>query len=134
MITNPPQTAFTLKALLAAILPAYFFPTVMSFLSGYLMQNQELLAASYTTIGFSSLIATLLSLCILWQFEYRQILIHSKALRALLLIPLMVGLGALSAYVLNLPSEYFNIMVSAFIGTTIITLRQKLIIYTYEKN
>jgi len=134
MIPNHPQTAFTLKALLAAILPAYFFPTVMSFLSGYLMQNQELQAASYTTIGFSSLIATLLSLCILWQFEYRQILLHSSALRALLLIPLMVGLSALSMYVLNLPSEYFNSMLSAFIGTTIVVLRQKLTLYTYEKN
>lgn len=134
MIPNHHQTAFTLKALLAAILPAYFFPTVMSFLPGYLMQNHELMAASYTTIGFSSLIATILSLFILWQFECRQILVHSRALRALLLIPFLVGLGALSAYVLNLPSEYFNIMLSTFIGTTIITLRQKLTIYTHEKN
>ncbi|WP_232279311.1 hypothetical protein [Myroides odoratimimus] len=88
--------------------------------------------ASYSTIGLPSLLATILSFFILWQFECRQILVHSKALRALLIIPFMVGLGALSAYVLHLPSEYFNIMLSAFIGATIITIRQKLTIYTHE--
>ncbi|WP_121966195.1 hypothetical protein [Myroides sp. N17-2] len=135
MITNNRHnTAFTLKALVSATLPAYFFPTVMSFASGYIMQNPELMTASYTTIGLSSLIATILSFLILRQFEHRQILIHNKAIRALLIIPFMVGLGALTAYALHLPSEYFNIMLSAFIGATIITIRQKITTYTYENN
>lgn len=135
MMTNKSyQTVFSLKTILAALLPAYFFPTVMSFLPGYIMQNHELMAASYTTIGLSSLIATLISIYILWQFEYRQILVHSSVLRALCIVPFMVGLGALSTYSLDLPSEYFNIMLSAFIGSTIITMRQKITIYTYEKN
>jgi hypothetical protein len=53
---------------------------------------------------------------------------------ALLIILLMISLGAFCAFLFNLPSEYFNIMFSAFLGAAIITIRQKVKNYKDEKN
>lgn len=93
------------------------------------------MAASYSTIGLSSLIATLLSFVILWQLEQRQILVENKWTRSLFIILLMIGLGTFCASILNLPStEYFNITFSAFLGATIITVRQKVKNDKDEKN
>ncbi|MDR0194775.1 MAG: hypothetical protein LBI73_06595 [Myroides sp.] len=123
------QSTFNLKTLIISASPAYIFPTVMSFLPGYILDNSALMKASYSTIGLSSLIATIISFILLWQCERKQILVHNKVIRSILIIGLMITLGALSAYLLNMPTEYFNIMLSAFIGATIITIRQKVISY-----
>jgi len=131
--TNYPSD-FSLRTLVLAAVPSYVFPTLMSFLSGYFLQKTDLMMASYTTIGLSSLLSTLLSFMILWQFELKQILVQNKWVRALLIILLMISLGAFCAFLLNLPSEYFNIMFSAFIGAAIITIRQKVKNYKDEKN
>lgn len=132
--TSPPPSTFNLRSLVAAAVPSYVFPTLMSFLSGYFLQKAELMAASYTTIGLSSLVSTLLSFMILWQLELRQVLVQNKWVRSLLIISLMISLGAFCAAILNLPSEYFNMMFSAFLGATIITIRQKVKNDKDEKN
>lgn len=119
------ESTFSLKTLILSALPAYIFPTVMSFLPGYIMHKTDLMMASYSTIGLSSLISTIISFILLWQCEQKQILVYNKLIRSILIIVLMVVLGALCAYSLNMPTEYFNIMLSAFIGATIITIRQK---------
>lgn len=132
--TNSLPSAFSLRALILAAVPSYVFPALMSFLSGYFLQKTELMMASYTTIGLSSLISTLLSFMILWQFELKQILVQNKWVRALLIILLMISLGVFCAFLLDLPSEYFNITFSAFLGAAIITIRQKVKNYKDEKN
>ena len=132
--TNHLPSAFNLRTLVLAAVPSYIFPTLMSFLSGYFLQKTDLMMASYTTIGLSSLLSTLLSFMILWQFELKQILVQNKWVRALLIILLMISLGAFCAFLFNLPSEYFNIMFSAFLGAAIITIRQKVKNYKDEKN
>lgn len=132
--TSPLSSAFNLRSLIAAAVPSYVFPTLMSFLSGYFLQKAELMAASYTTIGLSSLVSTLLSFMILWQLELRQVLVQNKWIRSMLIILLMISLGALCTSILNLRSEYFNIMFSAFLGAAIITIRQKVKNDKDEKN
>ncbi len=133
---NHPQfiSSFNLRSLAAAAIPSYVFPTVMSFLSGYFLHKSELMSASYTTIGLSSLVSTVLSFLLLWQFELKQILVSNKLIRSLLIIGLMVSLGAFFTSILNLPSEAFNIVFSAFLGAAIITIRQKVNNYRDEKN
>jgi len=132
--TNSLPSAFNFRSLVLAAVPSYVFPTLMSFLSGYFLQKTELMTASYTTIGLSSLVSTLLSFMILWQLELKQILVQNKWVRALLIILLMISLGAFCASLLDLPSEYFNITFSAFLGAAIITIRQKVKNYKDEKN
>ena len=132
--TNSLPSAFNFRSLVLAAVPSYVFPTLMSFLSGYFLQKTELMTASYTTIGLSSLVSTLLSFMILWQLELKQILVQNKWVRALLIILLMISLGAFCASLLDLPSEYFNITFSVFLGAAIITIRQKVKNYKDEKN
>jgi membrane-bound ClpP family serine protease len=132
--TNHLPSAFSLRSLVLAAIPSYVFPALMSFLSGYFLQKTELMAASYTTIGLSSLLSTILSFMILWQFELKQILVQNKWVRTLLVILLMVSLGAFCTSIFNLPSECFNITFSAFLGAAIITIRQKVKNYKDEKN
>lgn len=125
---------FNLRSLLLATVPSYVFPALMSGISGIVLQKSELIQASYTTIGISSLLSTLLSFGILWQLELRQILVQQKLVRSLLIILLMMSLGMLTAWIFQLQSEYFNITFSAFLGATILTIRQPLMIYRDERN
>lgn len=115
---------FSLRSLIFAAIPAYVFPFVMSFASGFLLQKAELMKASYTTIGLSSLLATILSFVLLWQFDSRHILTQSKWTKSLIVIMLVISIGALCASILQPPSEHFNITFSAFLGATILTIRQ----------
>ncbi|MFP4897505.1 hypothetical protein, partial [Paraburkholderia sp. EG304] len=62
------------------------------------------------------------------------ILVRNKSIRSLLIILLMMALGLVFTFVTNLPSERFNITFSAFLGATIITVRQQIKDYRYEKN
>lgn len=133
-INEFPSSAFTAQALIAATVPAYAFPTVMSFLPGYFLQKADLMAASYSTIGLSSLLSTILSFILLWQCERRQILVHNKLVRSIVVVITMMGLGVLCAFLFHLESECFNIVLSAFIGATILSVRQKVILYQDEKN
>ena len=125
---------FSMRSMITASLPSYVFPALMSFLSGYFLQKTELMAASYSTIGLSSLISTILSFIILWQLSMKRILVRNKTIRSLLIILLMMALGLVFTFVTNLPSERFNITFSAFLGATIITVRQQIKDYRYEKN
>lgn len=128
---NQLQSNFNLRSLIIAAIPAYLFPTLMSFTSGYLLQKKELMIASYTTIGLSSLLSTICSYMILWQFESRQIMVQNKMIRSMLIILLMISMGTCCTFILQLQSERFNIIFSAFLGATILTIRQKV---KYEKN
>ncbi|MGJ1432474.1 hypothetical protein ACR79M_13060 [Sphingobacterium spiritivorum] len=136
MMTNKNylSSAYSLRALIAAALPSYIFPTLMSFLSGYFLQKTELMQASYTTIGLSSLLSTIFSFILLWQLESRQILVQNRIIRSLLIILLMITLGVCFVSLLNLPSECFNITFSAFLGAAIITIRQQVKNYRNEEN
>ncbi|WP_342327464.1 hypothetical protein [Pedobacter sp. FW305-3-2-15-E-R2A2] len=131
---NYPGGNFTLRSLLFAIVPSYVFPALMSGISGIILQKSDLIQASYTTIGISSLLSTLLSFLILWQLELKQILVAQKLLRSLVIILLMMSLGVLITWTLQLQSEYFNITFSAFLGATILTIRQPIKIYRNERN
>src|SRR5215217_2431774 len=130
---NHLTSGFNLRALMVAALPAYIFPTLMSFISGFFLQKTDLMAASYTTIGLSSLSSTIFSFIILWQFEARQIFTQSKWIRSLLIILLMISLGMLCASIFKLQSERFNITFSAFLGAAILTIRQHVKNYKDEK-
>lgn len=126
--------SFNLRTLLLASVPAYVFPSLMSGISGIILQKSDLIQASYTTIGISSLVSTLLSFAILWQLELKQILVEQKLLRSLLIIMLMMSLGVLVTWIFQLQSQYFNITFSAFLGATILTVRQPVKIYKNERN
>lgn len=130
---NYSSSAFNLRSLFFAAVPAYVFPASMSFISGFLLQKRELMMASYTTIGLSSLLSTIFSFIILWQFESRKILMQNKLTRSLLIILLMISLGMTCISILNIPSERFNIIFSAFLGAAILTIRQQVKNYKDEK-
>ncbi|MCS3556434.1 MULTISPECIES: hypothetical protein [unclassified Sphingobacterium] len=129
-----PPSDFSLRLLMVAAIPAYVFPALMSFISAFVLQKTDLMMASYTTIGLSSLLSTILSFIILWQFELRQIFVRKKWVGSLLIILLMIGLGMLCTSLFKLQSERFNIITSAFLGATIITIRQHIKNYKNEKN
>lgn len=123
---NDHPSTFNLRSLILAAVPAYVFPALMSFTSGFFLQKNELMSASYTSIGLSSLLSTVISFMILWQFESRQILAQNKLLRAVLIVMLMISLGMACSTLLNLQSERFNITFSAFLGAAILTIRQQI--------
>lgn len=129
-----PPSDFSLRLLMVAAIPAYVFPALMSFISAFFLQKTDLMMASYTTIGLSSLLSTILSFIILWQFELRQIFVRKKWVGSLLIILLMIGLGMLCTSLFKLQSERFNIITSAFLGATILTIRQHIKNYKNEKN
>ncbi|WP_222539219.1 hypothetical protein [Pedobacter polysacchareus] len=123
---NDHPSTFNLRSLILAAVPAYVFPALMSFTSGFFLQKNELMSASYTSIGLSSLLSTVVSFMILWQFEFRQILAQNKLLRSVLIVMLMISLGMACSTLLNLQSERFNITFSAFLGAAILTIRQQI--------
>ncbi|MEN5058835.1 hypothetical protein [Sphingobacterium kitahiroshimense] len=129
-----PPSDFSLRLLMVAAIPAYVFPTLMSFISAFVLQKTDLMMASYTTIGLSSLLSTILSFIILWQFELRQIFVRKKWVGSLLIILLMIGMGMLCTSLFKLQSERFNIITSVFLGATILTIRQHIKNYKNEKN
>lgn len=129
-----PPSDFSLRLLMVAAIPAYVFPALMSFISAFVLQKTDLMMASYTTIGLSSLLSTILSFIILWQFELRQLFVRKKWVGSLLIILLMIGLGMLCTSLFKLQSERFNIITSAFLGATILTIRQHIKNYKNEKN
>lgn len=122
---NYPTADFNLRALVIAAVPAYVFPALMSFTSGFFLQKTDLMMASYTTIGLSSLLSTIFSFIILWQFESRQVLVKKKWIRSLLVIISMIVFGTLCISIFKLQSERFNITFSAFLGAAILTIRQQ---------
>jgi len=130
---NCPPSDFSLRSLMIAAVSAYIFPALMSFISGFFLQKTDLMMASYTTVGLSSLLSTVLSFIILWQFKSRQIFVRKKWIRSLLIILLMIGLGTLCTSIFKLQSERFNITFSAFLGAAILTIRHHVKNYKDEK-
>ncbi|HVI45869.1 MAG TPA: hypothetical protein VM802_13425 [Chitinophaga sp.] len=126
-------STYNLHSFVMAVVPAYVFPALMSFIAGFLLQQTDLMQASYSTIGLSSLLSTVFSFIILWQLDLGRILVQKKRIRALLVILLMTGIGALCVSILKLPSERFNITFSAFLGAAILTIRQLVKDYKNEK-
>lgn len=125
--THSLQSAFNFRALITAALPAYIFPTLMSYISGFLLQNNNLMTASYSSIGLSSLLSTLCSFILLWRFESQRILVRNKLIRSLVIIVLMMGLGILCIWLFNWQHERFNILLSIFLGATILIIRDLVI-------
>jgi hypothetical protein len=130
---NFPPSGFNMRSMMVAVVPSYVFPALMSFMSGFFLTKTDLMMASYSTIGLSSMISTILSFIVLWQFESRKIFAQNKWKRSLLVILLMIGLGMLCTSIFKLQSERFNIIVSVFLGATILAIRQHLKNYKDEK-
>ncbi|MEN0002794.1 MAG: hypothetical protein AAF798_01575 [Bacteroidota bacterium] len=126
-INNSPSTPlFGRKQFLKAALPSYFAPWITPGLPAYFMGNEELLRASYTSIAIPSLLATIICFFILAYFQRKQIfLLHRFRMVFLLGIP-MILLALLLVYLLNLEAYTFDIVLSAFIGTAIVTLTNPL--------
>lgn len=131
---NNPSSGFNLRSMVVAVVPSYVFPALMSFMSGFFLKKTDLMMASYTTIGLSSMLSTIFSFIILWQFESRKIFAQNKWKRSLLIILLMIGLGMLCTSIFKLQSERFNIIVSSLLGATILTIGHHLKNYKDEKN
>ncbi|WP_316823906.1 hypothetical protein [Pedobacter miscanthi] len=132
--TNYLHSNFSFAELLSAALPSYAFAALMSFISGVILQDNRLIEASYTSIGLSSLSATVLSFIVLWQLDGRKIMIHARAVRTILIILFMVGLALLLTIIPQIKSERLNISVSAFIGTTVFMVRKHFKNYSNAEN
>ncbi|REC59363.1 hypothetical protein DRF65_26435 [Chryseobacterium pennae] len=125
--TNSLESTFNFRGLITAALPAYVFPALMSFISGFLLQNNNLMTASYSSIGLSSLLSTLCSFTLLWQLESKRILVRNKLIRSLLIIVLIMGLATLGIWLFNWHHERFNILFSTFLGAAILIIRDLVI-------
>ncbi|PKV51024.1 hypothetical protein ATE84_3093 [Aquimarina sp. MAR_2010_214] len=125
MKNNPNKTSnFNTKTFLFACIPSYIFPAVMSWVSGWFMNNPEIMQASYTTIAIPSLIAACLSYMLLWSMEKLQFFPANKFIRTILLVIVMVLLSLITIELAYLKSEIFNILFSTILGTAITTWRQ----------
>ncbi|WP_074406485.1 MULTISPECIES: hypothetical protein [Aquimarina] len=118
------STNFNTKAFLLASIPSYIFPAAMSWISGWFMNNSEVMQASYTTIAFPSLISSILSYILLWYMEKLQFFPTNKFIRTILLVIIMVCLALTTIELTYLKPETFNILFSTTLGTTITTWRQ----------
>lgn len=121
---NKNQNNFNAKRLVAATIPSYIFPAVMSFIPGYLLNKPDLMQASYTTIAVSSLLSSLLTFILLWRMEVTQKYPSNKIVRTLLMAFIMVSLGILTIYAFGLQTEALNILPSTFLGAVVTTLTQ----------
>lgn len=117
---------FEVKAFFKAAFPSYFFPFVSSFLPGYFLNKPNLMQASYSSIAFPSLIATIISFGLLWQFQKRQVFIYNRFMLTFILGSVMVVLATIIIEIFNIQIGIWNIILSAFIGTAIVVMTKPL--------
>lgn len=120
------KNIFSSRALLKSAIPSYLFPLLFSGIPGYLMDNPDLILASYTTISLSSLLATIVCFGLLGLFQSKQILLYNKYIVSLGLCLLMVIVSFSIINIFNLHNAYWNIIPSAIIGAVIIALTKPL--------
>ncbi|WP_103068499.1 hypothetical protein [Aquimarina sediminis] len=124
---------FNIKAFLFAIIPSYIFPSGMSWVSGWIMDNIQLMQASYTTIAIPSLLAALLAYSLLYTMEKFQFFPVNRLIRTLLLSLITVCLSLIIIEITSLHSESFNILLSSILGSAITTWRQPISIITTKE-
>lgn len=115
------EDQFTLKKLFIAILQSYVFPAVMSFTSGWFLNDINLQKASVTTIAIPSALATFFSFVLLWKLYNHQVILVNKITQLFLFILLMCSSAALIIWSFQLQAEFINILLSVVIGTAITT-------------
>lgn len=112
---------FTAKTFLSLAIPAYIFPALMSWMSGWFFKNMVLMKASFVTIAIPSLVATIITYLLLWQMEVQQKQLYKKYVRVLFMTMLMVVLAIMVIQLFNLKNFMFDILVSTVLGTVITT-------------
>lgn len=112
------------KTFLKTIIPAYFFPAIMSFISGYFRDDLSLMRDSYSYIALTSLIAAIVTYLLLWICEVQQTFPSNKIIRTLCVSLIMLSLGISIAILLKLNDQLFNIGLSSFLGAAITTWNQ----------
>ena len=120
-------TKMNIRALLLAVVSSYLFPAVLSWASGWLLNDPHLRKASVTTIAIPSAIAACFSYLLLWQMQLHHITLGNRALRTATFVVVMSCLSALIAWCTGLQSELWNIVPSAAIGAAITTWRQPIL-------
>ena len=124
------STKMNIRALLLAIVSSYLFPAVLSWASGWLLNDPQLQKASMTTIAIPSAIAAFFSYLLLWKMQLHQVMLGNRMIRTATFIVVMSCVSALIAWCTGLQSEIVNIVLSAAIGAAITTWRQP--IFTQE--
>lgn len=112
---------FTTKAFLLAAIPAYFFPSVMSWFSGWIFNNPILMKASYTSIAIPSLVATIIVYLLLQQMEFVQKFPKNKYVRIMVMTVLMVVFSLIIIKLTNLEAYMLDIIPSSILGAIITT-------------
>ncbi|OJJ20175.1 hypothetical protein BKI52_17025 [marine bacterium AO1-C] len=123
---NPKISSFNQSAFLKAAIPSYFGPFIMSGLPGYFLNNPVLMKASYSTIALPSLIATIISFVLLWQFQKQQVLLINRFLLAFMMGMGMSVLALFYVLLFNMQAYKFDIIPSAFIGGAIVALTNRI--------
>ncbi|CAL2101882.1 conserved membrane protein of unknown function [Tenacibaculum sp. 190130A14a] len=114
---------FTAKTFMLLVIPAYVFPALMSWLSGWLFKNSVLMKASFISIAIPSLVATIITYVLLWQMKVWQKFPSKKYTRVLFMTLLLLGIAILVIQLFSLNNIVFDILLSTVLGTVITTLK-----------
>jgi len=117
---------FNFKRLICLAVPSYACPIIMSFIPGYLLNDEELMRASYSSIALPSLLSTLVAFILLWRMEVTQKFPSNKVHRTLLVALIIVLLSIIVIFTFDLQADIFNILFSSFLGAVITSLTQKI--------
>ncbi|WBX77624.1 hypothetical protein PG911_05035 [Tenacibaculum ovolyticum] len=123
------ETNFTTKNLLLVAIPAYFFPSVMSWFSGWILDNTILMKASYTSIAIPSLVATIIVYFILRQMQLFKKFPQNKYVRILVMMVLMILFSLIIIKLFKLEVYMLDIIPSSILGAIITTWKFPLIQY-----
>jgi len=113
------DTNFTTKALLLVAIPAYFFPSVMSWFSGWVLNNAILMKASYTSIAIPSLVATIIVYLLLRQMQLFQKFPKNKYVRIVVMTVLMIIFSLIIIKLVKLEAYVLDIIPSTILGAII---------------
>ncbi|WP_435263665.1 hypothetical protein [Tenacibaculum sp. nBUS_03] len=113
------ERSFSVKKFLLASIPSYFFPAVMSWTPGWIMNDKELMSSSYSTIATPSLIATVLVYLILWKVESDNNSLKNRYTRIFFMLLVTISIACLFILLFNFHEFKFNIIVSTILGTVI---------------
>lgn len=117
---------FGVRQFFKIAIPSYLFPLVFSGLPGYLLNKQELMQASYSTIALPSLLATSLCFLLLAQFQRRQVFLLPRIQIAIVFVLFTICLSCLVIGIFKLHTEYLNIVPSACIGAAVVSMSKPL--------
>ncbi|CAL2085682.1 hypothetical protein [Tenacibaculum sp. 190524A02b] len=120
------ENSFTTKTFIKAIVPAYLFPGVMAWCSGWMIKNEIVMKNSFVSIAIPSLIATVISFLILWLMQRINKFPENKFVRVGLLLVIIMSLALVTIELGNMQNYRFDILLSSLIGTVIITWKVKL--------